>query len=1145
MSAVVEVIEDVGRGIGNFIGDVVETVGDVIEGVVDVAGDILQGVGNVVGKVVESALDDPLGSIAKVAAIATGQFHLLPVISATSVVANGGSFEDALKAGAIGYVTQGVAQYVGGGAFDANADFVAYDAQQLAAQGFGREQIADILGASGVNATAAAAAATAASEGLGQANVLEAIRLSADSANPIFVDATTQAAQANGGITDLVDNGFTSEVQRTLADQGISLQDQIDLAKQGTNAADVSVMAENGFSSEVQRTLADQGISIQDQIDLAKQGATAGDAQVMAENGFTSEIQRTLADQGISIQDQVDLVKQGATAVDAQAMAENGFTGQVQKAFSEQGVSIQDQIDLARTGTTASQTQGMIYTAEGEGLSVADIGKEIRTISEITGVSPTEALTLKGYGYDANVLQDLRDSGFTADQINRAVDLNLGPDALSRYTQQGYTPDQILEAGQDLNFSEFTTTAPVGASLSESQPFLDRGYSQAQIDAAYDPNGGWGGKLLQQTPGAPVAPVAPVMDSGMAAAQARTGWTDLQPRTFADGKTVYYSPSAYGGDGGTVSFDATGTPRLQAFSGDPVASGAQAGTVYSSPNAVGAAPPAPVAPEVGTPGVSGPVAPPLTELNAAQTEELMRNVDPGMINNLAPVKSGTAGGTVSSLLNGPSLNPITNIVTNLGVTDPTIIGALTGAGTSAAINLVTGQPITGQSILQGALGGGVAGTIGAALPDMGGGTIGSALAGAATNVGATVVVNAVTGQPITGATLAGAALTGGVIGAAVPMVTDRLGNTTYQYDDGSSMTVNSRGTPVAVTDFSGASVPVAAVDSRTGEPARLAPVEDAVPSPVDSIQPGDLDSGPSIPDIPVTPLPTPPAPVPGDFDSGPSIPVPPPPPAPPPYDPYKDEGPSMPTPGVPVNSGPSGGGPTVEIIGTKPVVSPPIYVPPVNQPYDPYKDEGPSQPTPGVPVTDLPGDVPTVEIVGEKPVKPDPVYVPEIEIVAPRPVTPPPMPSPDDDFPPTPEPPMPSPDEDFPPTPEPTPEPTPVTPPVYPPIYVPQPPVVTPPPLAPLPPINWGDVGRVNLPGTNPGWFTNVPEQYAPQGIRSQYYWGQHPYQTGERFSPEQYRQVPAPVAPWGLQQLYTPQTIEDLLRGVGQAATKPSAPRV
>jgi hypothetical protein len=70
--------------------------------------------------------------------------------------------------------------------------------------------------------------------------------------------------------------------------------------------------------------------------------------------------------------------------------------------------------------------------------------------------------------------------------------------------------------------------------------------------------------------------------------------------------------------------------------------------------------------------------------------------------------------------------------------------------------------------------------------------------------------------------------------------------------------------------------------------------------------------------------------------------------------------------------------------------------------------------------------------------------------------------------------------------------------------------------------------------------------------VRSQYYYGQHPYQTGERFSPEQYRQVNAPVAPWGLQQMYNPQTqtIENLLRGVGLAAgqapyNRPGAPKV
>jgi hypothetical protein len=759
----------------------------------------------------------------------------------------------------------------------------------------------------------------------------------------------------------------------------------------------------------------------------------------------------------------------------------------------------------------------------------------------------------------------------------------------------------------------------------------------------------------------------------------------------------------------------------------------------------------------------------LVELNAAQTAELMRNIDPNLIGNfVAPGTSGTAGGTVSSLLSGQSLNPITNIVTNLGITDPIISGALTGAGTSTAINLLTGQPVTGQSILQGALGGGVAGGIGANLPDMGGGTIGSALAGAATNVGATVVVNAVTGQPITGATLAGAALTGGVIGAAVPMVTDGLGNTTYQYDDGSSMTVNRGGTPVAVTDSSGVNVPVAGVDTRTGEPKKLVPVEDAVPSPVNPTQPvpGDLNAGPSIPDVPVTPVATapvapgtvsptqpvgyepgvgvpavespfelrsygqgdtpgqvsagadgeryltldsgkvvkltdyqaaidsgrsisvdgqidtqfkvessgvpkfsgmpgaatppegyevakpgdvngpddsgsadkpfkpgtyydpatntwftpvaPPAPIaPIDttgIDTGPTIPVTPIDTAPvirPPIDTTGiDTGPTIPV--TPIDTAPVTPGPTTPIdttpapvdttpgpvgppVVTTPVdttpgptapvdttpapvpgdfdsgpsipgvpVTPVVTAPPVNQPYDPYTDQGPSQPgvvTPGPvgPPGDTVTDLGTVPIVDKRPVTPPDIYTPPpldntvVNVDVTPPATPKPepiMPSPDDDFPPTPEPPMPSPDDDFPPTPDPTPVTPPVTPPVYPPIYVPQPPVVTPPPLAPLPPLNWGDVGRVNLPGTNPGWFTNVPEQYAPQGIRSQYYWGQHPYQTGERFSPEQYRQVPAPVAPWGLQQMYTPQTIEDLLRGVGKASAvapynQPSAPRV
>ena len=226
-----------------------------------------------------------------------------------------------------------------------------------------------------------------------------------------------------------------------------------------------------------------------------------------------------------------------------------------------------------------------------------------------------------------------------------------------------------------------------------------------------------------------------------------------------------------------------------------------------------------------TAATSAPVAP-LTELNAAQTAELMKNIDPNMISSLAPTSAGTAGGTAGSILEGTSLNPITNVLTNVGITNPIVNGALTGAATGAGINALTGRPITGDSLLMGALGGGVAGGIGSVLPDFGGGTFGSALAGAATNVGATIAVNAVTGQPITVSNLATAALTGGVVGAGISAITSNAGNTTYEYEDGSSMTTNRQGTPVAATDNTGATVPVAAVDSRTGQPKQLAPVED-------------------------------------------------------------------------------------------------------------------------------------------------------------------------------------------------------------------------------------------------------------------------------------------------------------------------------
>jgi hypothetical protein len=585
------------------------------------------------------------------------------------------------------------------------------------------------------------------------------------------------------------------------------------------------------------------------------------------------------------------------------------------------------------------------------------------------------------------------------------------------------------------------------------------------------------------------------------------------------------------------------------------------------------------------------------------------------------------------------------------------------------------------------------------MPDFGGGALGGAIGGAATNLGATAVVSLVTGQPITAGSLAGAAVIGGVIGGAIGAFTDGAGNTTYQYDDGSSMTVSRTGTPVAVTDSTGASVPVGAVDRLTGEPKPMAPVEDRVGTPVDPNQrPVDYDptTGAPVVEAPVDITSYGQGDTPGQvstgtdgeqyltldsgkvvklseyqaaIDSGKPISVDgqidtqfkvdkigvprysgmPDAGAPPegyevanpedvhgpddsgsaqnPYKPgtYYDPATNTwftpavpPTPAVPIDTTGIDAGPVIPVDAvpttptapTTPVYSPPDY-PPLDVTPGPLPDwyTNPQPPVdttpPGVPPTEpvvpagpAPGDTITQPV--DRDPNPNAVITPgtgtnpvaNVDItgpgttpgtggpgtgtggpgtgtggpgtggpgpVAPPPVTPPP---PDVAPPPPPVDPTPPPLEPLPPG-EPAPPPVvpgpditppdvtppvqpPYVPPTYPPIYVPpiEPPVTPPKKVYdPLPPTNFGEFGTLVNPGLNPGYITNVPRSYAPSGVRSQFYWGQRPYQPGPTFNRELYNQTPAaPVAPWGLQQMYNPQTqtIENLLRGMRAAATTP-----
>jgi hypothetical protein len=108
MSAVFEAVGDVFEAVGDAVGDVVEGVFDVVETVMD---EVVAPVMETVGNVVEAAMDDPLGTIAKVATAIYAPY-LLPLTNAAVTLANGGDIGDALESAALTYVAQGVGQYV-------------------------------------------------------------------------------------------------------------------------------------------------------------------------------------------------------------------------------------------------------------------------------------------------------------------------------------------------------------------------------------------------------------------------------------------------------------------------------------------------------------------------------------------------------------------------------------------------------------------------------------------------------------------------------------------------------------------------------------------------------------------------------------------------------------------------------------------------------------------------------------------------------------------------------------------------------------------------------------------------------------------------------------------------------------------------
>jgi hypothetical protein len=71
--------------------------------------------------------------------------------------------------------------------------------------------------------------------------------------------------------------------------------------------------------------------------------------------------------------------------------------------------------------------------------------------------------------------------------------------------------------------------------------------------------------------------------------------------------------------------------------------------------------------------------------------------------------------------------------------------------------------------------------------------------------------------------------------------------------------------------------------------------------------------------------------------------------------------------------------------------------------------------------------------------------------------------------------------------------------------------------------------------GLNPGYIAPTSFYNTNNPAQSKFFWGQHGYQPGPTFNEVLYNQAAAPTTPWGLQQMATPltsQQIQDIVAG-------------
>ena len=193
--------------------DIVDDVADAVFDAADWAIDkIIDPVIKTVGTVIESALDNPLKTIAQIAAVATGNAWALPLVEGADVAINGGDIGDVLLATAKAYVAQEVGDYVGKAATGAAAKATnSALAGKIIGQGASAASVAIVTGQDPLKAFVSGGVGAATGAVLGKVNEPPTVQAGIQSAitakltgKPVDVAVIGSVIKASGIVTDAI-----------------------------------------------------------------------------------------------------------------------------------------------------------------------------------------------------------------------------------------------------------------------------------------------------------------------------------------------------------------------------------------------------------------------------------------------------------------------------------------------------------------------------------------------------------------------------------------------------------------------------------------------------------------------------------------------------------------------------------------------------------------------------------------------------------------------------------------------------------------------------------------------------------------------------------------------------------------------------